>query len=263
MTFQPVVPMSGYSGWLFLQRTIDQQQTLHAASAPIVRDTEYFRENIGTIRTAEDLVADRRLLSVALGAFGLGDDIDNKFFIRKVLEEGTASSDALANKLSDKSYRSISDAFGFGTGQPPNTGLPAFANNIIEAYEQKQFEIGVGQQDETFRIALNAQSELSELAAGSLSAKGKWYSVLGSTPLRMLFETALGLPETVAQLDLDVQVEMFRTKSSSVFGSDQVSAFADPEDLDNLIKTYLLRAEIDDLGSGMSSADVALSLLGG
>ena len=38
---------------------------------------------------------------MALGAFGLQDDINNRYFIRKILEEGTTNEDALANRFSD------------------------------------------------------------------------------------------------------------------------------------------------------------------
>ncbi len=71
MSFQPVVPLSGYVGWRFLERTIDAQQEAFNTSQPIARATDYFREKIAQVRTADDLVADRQLLSVALGAFGL------------------------------------------------------------------------------------------------------------------------------------------------------------------------------------------------
>ncbi len=78
MTFQPVVPLGGYAGWAFLNRTQTAQQSAFDESATIVRQTSYFEENIGNITTAEDLVNDRRLLEVALGAFGLDEDINNK-----------------------------------------------------------------------------------------------------------------------------------------------------------------------------------------
>ena len=55
----------------------------------------------GRIASAEALVKDRRLLTVALGAFGLDGEIDKKFFIRKVLEGGTEASDSLANRPYD------------------------------------------------------------------------------------------------------------------------------------------------------------------
>ena len=86
--FQPVIPSGGISGWRFLQRTYDAQLETFGQSAQIQRETDHFKEKIAGITTAEDLVADRQLLTVALGAFGLSDDIDNKFFIKKMLECG-------------------------------------------------------------------------------------------------------------------------------------------------------------------------------
>lgn len=47
---------------------------------PKIRNDEaYFRAKIGSVKTAEQLVSDRRLLKVALGAFGLEADINNRF----------------------------------------------------------------------------------------------------------------------------------------------------------------------------------------
>jgi hypothetical protein len=81
VNFQPLVPISGYSGWRFLERTLDQQQAAFDESQPIKRVTDKFRDEIGKVLKAEDLINDRDLLSVALGAFGLEADIENKFFI--------------------------------------------------------------------------------------------------------------------------------------------------------------------------------------
>ena len=83
MTFQPVIPFGGNAGWSFLQRTLESQQATFEKGTVLRRDVDYFRENIGNISTAADLVADRRLLNVALGAFGLDDDLPNKAFIQK------------------------------------------------------------------------------------------------------------------------------------------------------------------------------------
>ena len=72
--------------------------------------------------SAADLVADRRLLKVALGAFGLEGEIDKKAFVRKILEEGTADPASLANRLTDKSYYKLAEAFGFGDLGGARTG---------------------------------------------------------------------------------------------------------------------------------------------
>ena len=81
MTYSPAIPLGGYAGWAYLKRTMTAQTTAFNASPDLKSDEDYFRAKIGQITTADQLVNDRRLLKVALGAFGLDKDIDNKFFI--------------------------------------------------------------------------------------------------------------------------------------------------------------------------------------
>lgn len=170
MSFQPIIPTSGLAGWSFLQRTYEAQTDAFNSSRVITRDTEYFAAQIAQVNTAEDLVADRRLLRITLGAFGLEDDLNNKFFIRKILEEGTINPASLANKMSDSRYTAMSSAFGFDLGVP-NTKLSDFAGNIIEKYRAQQFRVAVGEQNQDMRLALNAKQELSEIATSSESEK--------------------------------------------------------------------------------------------
>ena len=105
--FTPIVPTGGLTGWTLLNRTLDQQTQLFNAAPSLQRDTEYFRQNISEVQNAEALVSDRRLLRVALGAFGLGDDINNRAFIKAILEQGTDDRGALANRLSDSPIQAI------------------------------------------------------------------------------------------------------------------------------------------------------------
>lgn len=260
MSYTPVVPFSGYAGWKFLSRTMEKQQATFVASAEIQRNEAYFREKIGSISTAEDLVADRRLLSVALGAFGLDDDINNKYFIRRVLEEGTLDDESFANKLSDKSYLSLSEAFGFGDYKTPRTALKGFADEILAKYETRQFEIAVGNADSSMRLALAVQRELPELAASASSESTKWYKIIGSSALSEAVRTALGLPDSVRSLDVDRQLTAYRQKSEQVFGSSDPSIFKDGDTLDKLVKLYLLRSQLTDTSS-ISGGSAALQLL--
>jgi hypothetical protein len=261
MSFTPIVPFSGYSGWAFLKRTMPAQQEAFQKSAELVRDEDYFRANIGSINSAEELVSDRRLLSVALGAYGLDDDIDNRFFIKKVLEEGSIDSTSLANKLSDKQYLAFSKAFGFGDYSVPRNKLSDFADKTLESYRTRQFETAVGDQDENLRLGLNAERELATLSARSISNDAKWYTVMGSEPLRSVFEGALGLPSSFSSLDIDVQLSTFKEKANKVFGSDEVSQFSDPDKIEGLVRKFLLRAEALASFSSTSPASIALSLL--
>ena len=261
MSFAPVIPMGGYGGWTFLKRTQPSQQLAFAASAEIKRDEAHFRATIGSVKTAEDLVSDRRLLKVALGAFGLDADINNKFFIRKVLEDGTLNDGALSNRLSDKQYRAFSQAFGFGDLAVPNTQISTFADTTIRAYETQQFEQAVGAQSGSLRLALNAERQVGAIAGKDSSDDVKWYTMMGSAPLRRVFQTAFGLPSAFAAVDIDQQLGVFKAKADQLFGEGEFSQFSDPEKLNGLLRRFLALADQDVGLSPRTKGAGALQLL--
>jgi len=262
MTFQPVIPSGGLVGWRFLQRTYDVQFESFSSSNVNARDTQYFLENIGKVETAEQLVSDRRLLQVALGAFGLEGDLDNRFFIQKILEDGTSADDALSNRLADKRYREFSDAFGFGPGQVRRTGLDTLMEQVAQDNMTARFEISVGESDDSMRIALYAQHALTELAESDTSTDTKWFDLMGLPPLRNMMETALGLPPSFGQLDIDTQLVEFKERLLRLTGSEDLSQFTDPEAVGRLTDTYLARRQIAQTQSAISPAQTALVLLG-
>lgn len=259
MSFAPVVPLGGFAGWSFLTRTMEAQKQAFTEQASVQRDTDYFREKIGSVKSAEDLVSDRRLLRVALGAFGLQDDIDSTFFIQKVLADGTLDTDDLANKLADKSYYQLASAFAFDLGTP-STQISTFADEIIAAFQDRQFEAAVGEVDDNMRLALNARRELADLAVKDSSEDTKWFTILGSEPLRRLFQTAFGLPTAFASIDLDQQLATMKDRADRYLGSGEVAQFAEPERVDELIKLFLLRGQAQEVTS-LSGGAVALTLL--
>lgn len=259
--YQPVLISSGLVGWQFLQRTYDQQFSAFNQSLELKRDTDYFVEKIGDVKTAEDLVSDRRLLTVALGAFGLQDDIENRFFIEKMLSDGTTASDALANRFSDSRYRDFSAAFGLGPGEIPGSLTPGFAADIVSRFQANSFEIATGNQDETMRIALYGERTLPDVVAGAGSERQKWFSIMAQPPLRQMFETALGLPEAFGQADIDFQLGVFQDRSERLLGVSDPSEFSDPDQLDRLVTTFLARSQLNTSGAGASGAAIALTLL--
>ena len=261
--FQPVVPFAGLAGLSFLDRTMPRQTEAFNRAPDLARDAAHFRERIGGITSAEALVADRRLLSVALGAFGLDADIDNRFFVRRVLEDGSQARDALANRLADKRYRAFAEAFGFGDRGGPHTADPGFAERIVTAFQTRRFEAAVGESDATLRLALNARRELPELAARAASDTALWFEILGTPPLRTVFEGAFGLPQGFAALDLDRQLDVVRDRAQRAFGSSEVVQFADPGRLEALTRRFILRAQAE-AGPGPGTPGlIALGLLQG
>jgi len=131
MSFSPIIPFGGYSGWVFLNRTGEAQREAFAASGQVGREVDQFRAEFASLETPEALVNNRAALSVALGAFGLQDDVDNRFFIKRILEEGVEAPDALSNLLSDTRYRELAAAFDFSS---PDIRSEAFMERITSAY---------------------------------------------------------------------------------------------------------------------------------
>ena len=261
MSFQPVLPLTGYTGWGFLKRTIAKQQAVQQAAPAQQRDEAYFRDRIGKADTAEKLVGDKRLLRIALTAFGLEGDVNSKAFVQKILEGGTLKEGSLANKLADKQYQKFAAAFGYGDFSVPRTKLSTFADEILTQYRARSFETAVGEQNNTYRLAMNAERELPLLAAKTSSAEAKWYTILGSAPLREVMQTALGLPASFASIDIDQQVSVLKAKAEAIFGSADPAQFKDTKTMDALGRRYLLQSDIQAQASNSSPAARALALL--
>lgn len=261
MSFSPIIPTTGLAGWAFLSRTRERQETSFVANAAMVRDTTYFREKINQVETAETLVNDRRLLRIALGAFGLQDDLDSRAFIRKLLEDGTSDRRALANRLTDKRYQSFANAFAHLAAESSVAPQPDLADSIIAQFQSREFEIAVGTQDEALRLGLALQRELPQLLTQYSSEGARWFGALANPPLRKILETTLGLPKEFGALDLDDQVTRMRSAMQRRFGTSEIANLATPEMMEKLTTRFLVMTQLRESQMIMSGAATALVLL--
>ncbi len=261
MSFQPILPLDGYVGWRFLQRTLDRQQETHAASTQSQRDQAYFRANIAAVSNAQELVADRRLLSVALTAFGLQDDLLNRAFVEKVLESSHRDDRSFVNRLSDKRYLKLNQAFGFGDSIVPRNQFEGFADALLSTYRDRSFEIAVGAQNDSMRLALALERDLADLAAQPSSEATRWYTILGTPSMRRVFETAFMLPSSFGTLDLERQVDILKARTEKLTGSDEVAQFADPEAVETLIRQFFLGEQVQQINAAAVAGSGALTLL--
>ena len=122
MTFTPTLLGTGVAGYAFLARTREDQQARLEQSTVVQRDLTAFKERIEGVDTADGLLEDRALLRVALGAFGLSEDINNTAFLKKALESDLTDDDSFANRLADKRYLALAQAFDFANPDGPGLG---------------------------------------------------------------------------------------------------------------------------------------------
>lgn len=256
MSFQPVISGSGFAGWRMLQATMDRQRAAFAARPDQQRAEAAFRDSLPNFKNPADLVADRQALAVALGAHDLSADLNNRAFLRRVLEDGTSQASALANRLQDSRYKALARDFGadrFALGLA-NTSFQA--EKTLASYRAVAFEAAVGERDGDLRLALSVQRLLPQLTEASGTENAAWYRLLGQPALREVFETAFGLPASFGKIDIDQQLSVMKQKSRAVFGTDSLSGLATDDGQEKLVQRFLLQAQVASIqtGTGLQTA---------
>ncbi|MEL7031243.1 MAG: DUF1217 domain-containing protein [Pseudomonadota bacterium] len=260
MTFQPVLPLSGFAGWNFLQATYDKQLETYSASPQIQRDIDYFKEKVAQPISVEDFVSDPRLRRISLTAFGLSGEEWKTGYIRNILEEVQDPDSSFLQRLNNPQYTSFAEAFEPANGQI--NLITSEIDTIAARFAAESFEIAVGQQDDTMRLSLNFQDGIGELVTEGSTDEAVLFKLLGSTPIRTVLETALGIPANLSQLDVDRQAEFLDDRLKSQFGISSVQELKDPEVIEKVLQRYQILAGINQNLSTTSSASTALVLLG-
>ena len=107
---------------------------------------------------------------------------------------------------------------------------------------------------------MNLSGGLSEVLSNAKSDKARWFAIMGNPPVRAVFETALGLPDSLARLDLDQQLDAFKSRAQATFGTDKVGELATPEQEEKMIRLFLIRSQANAVAA-TSAGSVALTLL--
>lgn len=212
------------AGWQVINRTADAEKARYLKDPQVAREIEYFKANIGKIETPADLVKNRRLLAVTLEAFGLGADINAQARIRKVLEEGMIDPKAMANKLIDPRYKEMAEAFSFDIVGNLRLNDPKFIQSVVDKYATNKFEGAIGENNTDLRNAVYFQRKMSSATS--------WYSVLADKGLFAVVKTALGLPDSFSQLDVDRQRDILESKV-------KLASFKEAGQIDSFAKRYL------------------------
>ncbi len=261
MAYVPAIPLGGLLGWRVFDQSISRQFDAFSNSEQVTRDVKYFEENIHNATSAKALIEDRKLLSVALGAFGLEEEINKKAWIRTILEEGTDLSVSLANKLADPRWREFSAEFGYGNSTGARVGLAEFRDNVAQQYLERTFEARVGDVDTDMRLAMNFRREVERIAQDPNVERVGWFKIMGQRPLRAVVEAALGLPAQFGTVNIDKQKEELEDRASNLYGGKSPAIFSDPEVVDSMIRRYFLQTEIANGPSASTPGLGAISLL--
>ena len=241
VTYNIQVASGGYVGWKFLERTLPRQRAAFVGSQSIRTSKEYFEKKMTSVTTVDEFVRDRKLMSVALRAFGLDEDMKNTHFIRKVLEANADDKTSLVNKLSDKRYLRLNQAFSLNVAASDNSSVDI--SSILRNFEDRSLEKNVGERFTEIELSLNARRELSLISRSETSENAKWYQILGSKALRKVFEGAFSLGDNFAALPMERQLSDFKEKNHKLIGFSDPSQFSAPDAIEKLVRLFLLRSK--------------------
>jgi hypothetical protein len=232
---QPAFPI-----YASLENTRDKQFAGFEKLPNIERDVDYFLENAPKVETVDEFIDDHRLMTVALSAFGLEDEIQYLGRMKKVLTESPSDEDALVNQLIDPRFKKIAEAFQFADLGLAQLTLTSFLDDIVDKFKTNEFEKYLGEQNPALR-----EVEYFRRNIGSIE---NTYNILGDLVLRSVVTYSLDLPREIALQSVDKQKDLIDARVD-------IEDFKDPEFVETFIRRFLILkdAEAVQSGSGVSS----------
>jgi len=176
------------TAYLAVSQNLSRYQAMTAAEPAVKTATAYYDANIGSVTSIQDLVGNYRLLSYALDAYGLGDEINAKGLITKVLEGGVSNPKSLANTLGDPRWKAFAAAFNFSGGASPSSA--SSVQTTTSGYDEQQLESDQGAQDVGVQLALYFQR-----VAPTVTSE---YGILADPNLLEVAATIMGISPSVA-----------------------------------------------------------------
>jgi hypothetical protein len=248
------------AGYLAVTQNLTRYQAMTAAEPAVKTATAYYEANIGKVTSIQDFVGNYRLLSYALDAYGLGDQINAKALITKVLEGGVSNPKSLANTLSDSRWKAFAAAFDFAGRGASSVSSTSAVKTTTADYVEQQLESDEGAQDVGVQLALYFQR-----VAPTISNE---YGILADPNLLEVAQTIFGLSPATSATNIDAQAKALSQLMP-------ISDLQDPKKLQQLTErftatydltygpgsgaTTFLTVSSDNSGSSQSGASAVLA----
>lgn len=183
------------SAYLAVSQNLPRYQAMTATEPAVKTATAYYEANISSVTSIQDFVGNYRLLSYALDAYGLGDQINATALITKVLEGGVSNPNSLANTLSNSAWKAFASAFNFVGDGASSAASPNAVQTTTSDYVEQQLESDQGAQNVGVELALYFQR-----VAPTVTSE---YGILADPNLLEVAQTIFGLsPATSAEQTL-------------------------------------------------------------
>ena len=211
------------STYLQVSQNLARYQAMTAEQPDVKTATAYYEANIGSVKSVADLVGNYRLLSYALQAYGLGNQINSPALVKQVLEGGVSNSKSLANTLPNPQWKAFAKAFDFTDAGAASPSAASSVTTTTGDYVEQQLEANEGEEDPGVQLALYFQR-----VAPSVTSS---YGILGNENLLEVVQTIFGLASTTSASEIDAE-------ANSVGKLLPTSELQDPKKVEQLVTRF-------------------------
>lgn len=211
-------------------------------------EAAYYRQQMETLETVDQLLADRRLVDFMLVAERIDPKSVSTDYLKKIFKSDLKDPKSFANAEKDPRFRALAGSFNFDTkGNIRATASQHVQNNrgLMETrdkYVRQTLEERAGEENAGFRLALY----FKRMAGGISNA----YDILADNALSEFTRTALGIPAETTNSKVEMQAKMIEKKL-------KMRDLQEAGKVDKLIDRFLLRYEMNN-----SPSDPRLDLFG-
>jgi hypothetical protein len=225
--------------------------TEEAAQALGRTESEYYSATIDTIKSVDDLLKDTRLVTYIKKAFGFEGETISDETLKEALTSDLFESKGFLNVAPTTKFRELAAAFNFaadGTAKRVSMGQAQDQDDLVRTQDlfirQTMEETAGEQQSEGVRLALYFERKASTITSA--------FSVLADKALLEVVLTALNLPDSVAQADVDTQAKMLEKRID-------FEDFKDPAKVEKFLARF---AALYDVANPDTTSSVPSILLG-
>jgi hypothetical protein len=228
-----------------ITENMDRSLKTTAERPQVARETKYYLEKIGKVKSIDDFLGDDRIYKYAMKAAGLSDMSYAKAFMRKVLTEGIDDPKSFANSLADKRYQKFVETFNFARYNTATTSFDRTQQGTVDNYVRQTLEEDAGAQNEGTRLALYFERMAPNV--------GSTMGLLADKALLQVVHTAFQIPELTALMDIDKQVEMIEKRF-------KVEDLKDPEKVQKLLQRFTSLWELKNSSAAGTPSGAAVIL---
>ncbi|RYB97092.1 DUF1217 domain-containing protein [Ciceribacter ferrooxidans] len=211
-------------------------------------ETKYYQEKIQSIRTVDDLLADRRVVDVVLGAYGFDPANVSDEFLKQIFSSDLDDEKSFVNQQTDEDWAELLASFNFdgdGNLTRETVGTVQQRGSALETanmYLRQSLEESEGESNQGVRLALYFERMAPTLTDA--------YGLIADSALLEVFRVTYGFPSEFSSMDVDVQAKIVKKNLD-------LSEMQDPAKVKRLLQRFTAMYDMEN-----STTDPVLGVFG-